>query len=100
MRLLRPDWNSHGAKPITEEAIQAMRKLLAAKPQVVPTASGGLHLEWAEALIVILPNGLTEDDAASAAGAPAGAPKGPEISEEGMAFAAAAFSLPAEEPQS
>ena len=64
MRLLRPDWNSHGAKPITEEAIAAMRKLLESKPQVVPTASGGLHLEFDKALIVIRPDGLTEDDAA------------------------------------
>ncbi len=63
LRLLRPNWNSHGAKPITEAAIRAMRKLLAAKPQVVPTASGGLHLEWDQALIVIHPDGLAEEEA-------------------------------------
>ena len=26
LRLLRPNWNSHGAKPITEEAIQVGAK--------------------------------------------------------------------------
>jgi hypothetical protein len=66
MRLLRPNWNSYGAKPITEEAIAAMRKLLEAKPHVVPLADGGLQLEWDQAEIVIQPNGLTEDDAALA----------------------------------
>ena len=64
MRPLRPDWDGYPTKPVTEEAIAAMRKLLAAQPQVVPTANGGLHLEWDQALIVIRPDGLTADDAA------------------------------------
>ncbi len=64
MRLLRPGWNSYKAKPITEAAIQAMRKLLAEKPQVSPLVDGGLQLEWDEAEIAILPNGMTRDDAA------------------------------------
>ena len=53
---LRDDWNSYGARPITEEAIRQARELLKAMadstpgdvpiPFIAPLPSGGLQIEW------------------------------------------------------
>lgn len=49
LRSLQPDWNSYGGKPITEEAIAGMKKLLkllSTPGWVVPLSDGGLQIEW------------------------------------------------------
>jgi hypothetical protein len=50
---LRPDWNGHGACPVGSGNVLAAGRFLAAvmepatpAPTIVPTAGGGLQLEW------------------------------------------------------
>jgi hypothetical protein len=43
LRMLKFDWNSYGAPPISEAAIRALESFV-----VVPTSQGGLQLESQE----------------------------------------------------
>ena len=49
LKLLQPDWNSYDASAIDREAIRAAELIalaLAHSPQIAPTATGGVQLEW------------------------------------------------------
>ena len=49
LRTLKKNWNSYGGKPITEEALVGMNKLLELLDTpgwVVPLSGGGLQIEW------------------------------------------------------
>lgn len=47
---LGPNWDTYGAKPITEQALKAAMEItgiIANKPpSIVPTVEGGIQLEW------------------------------------------------------
>jgi len=49
---LERDWNSYGARPIEPAAMKGVERLMAllrsVHPQVTPTNSGGLQVEWHE----------------------------------------------------
>lgn len=53
LRDLRPDWDSHGGRPadsaILERALETLIEIVPASapaPQVVPSPSGGVQVEW------------------------------------------------------
>jgi len=55
---LKPNWDSYGARAIASQAAQRAVALLgiaasvgAPAPQIVPTSSGGLQLEWHQASV-------------------------------------------------
>lgn len=50
LRDLKPNWNGEGALPICPDCIEQARRFLYIIPhaQVVPTAHGGVQLEWYE----------------------------------------------------
>ena len=54
---LEQGWNSHGAHPIMEPVIERAKRFLAKEPQMVPTALGGVLIEWDDADVEIEPNG-------------------------------------------
>lgn len=53
LSLLKADWDSYGAKPITELALakadlflKALLAIQAVEPSIVPTNHSGIALEW------------------------------------------------------
>jgi len=63
---LEANWDSYGASPIDRRAIESARRVIAAlshSPQIVPTTSGGIQLEWhrdgIDFDLVIPPEGAT-----------------------------------------
>src|SRR4051812_24950101 len=56
LRLLRPDWDSYGALPVSEEAVTAAERMIRTATErvgivgvphdIMPIADGGIALEW------------------------------------------------------
>jgi hypothetical protein len=61
LRELKPGWDSYRAKPITEAALRMAEAIMGTTATSVPTADGGIQLEWhtagVEAIIDINPDG-------------------------------------------
>lgn len=45
-RLRQAGWDTYSAAPLTDAAVEAARRFLRFGPSIVPTPSGGIHLEW------------------------------------------------------